>query len=668
MSVDIFEPVRRATVSPSQRMPASRPRTLAALFAIALLASPRPAAAWIFPEHRDITNQALVQLPPASRAALEQLWVQARSDFAAPLCAAMAAGDQGLAPACVDYSAWPALAGDHSCSARELLKGVMPSDWVLPVSRVAAETKADLASARTHEQKANRLATANLHLQVADSAYATRAGANTAHFLLPREGDDVVVYLRSAVRAGAPLNAIGMYAQYHLAALATAHRLAQLLPGDVKKRAEGSRRVLALEAYAIHWIEDSFAAGHVIGTWGSTPWRKGTHDYYNEFGFDGTRWTGEPIVLFGDANMKLADLERASAVVEASLEQLAQALDPADPLATASEKFGLGPEGAYIFDSCREEVQPAALSGDQPIIVVQMSDILRATPVPGRGEGEVHVPRFREELGPFIGIFGAMGGGVSWGGLVSDQARGSATLAAGARFGFGAESLTGTPGTATAYIEGGIRMATAELHNCSDCDLVGSSKLFPAAPARTGLRLGLRLPFWLIPGDVLLLAPVLALVSPTALSDVGVAAASGGLLPYERAFLTGAGTFQLVVGREVAVTLYGYLGKSNVPLYIAPIGTFADDTTEYGVVSQKSMAIDLPVIEWTPFRAFATQLTFAACLQLGFGFEVPLAVKVLYPEDRGSVSVPLAWNVFLRIQFDARYFVGAREDLRPPNH
>jgi hypothetical protein len=665
MSVDIL-----AAVSLPQRQRARRARALAALFAIALSASPRPAAAWIFPEHRDISNQALVRLPPESRAAFEQLWAQARSDFAAPLCAAMAAGDQGLAPACIDYAAWPALAGDHSCSARELVKSVMPSDWVLPVSRVAAETKADLASARTHEQKTNRLATANLHLQVADSDYATRAGANTAHFLLPRDGDDVARYLRGAVKAGAPLNAVGMYAQYHLAALATAHRLALLPAGDAKQRAEGSRRVLALEAYAMHWLEDSFAAGHVIGTWGATPWRKGTHDYYNEFGFDGNRWNGEPIVLFGDANMKLADLERASAVVEASLEQVAQALNPADPLGTASEKFGLGPEGAYIFDSCQELVQPAALGGDQTVIIVQMSDILRATPVPGRGEGDVHLPRFREELGPFIGIFGAMGGGVSWGGLVSDQARGSAALAAGVRLGFGAESLTGTPGTATAFIEGGIRMSTAELHKCSgeNCELVGSSNLFPAAPSRTGLRLGLRLPFWLIPADVLLLAPVLALVSPSALSDVGVAAASGGLLPYERAFLTSAGTFQFVLGREVAVTLYGYLGQSNVPLYIAPIGTRPDASPEYGVVSQKSMEIDLPVIEWTPFRAFATQLTFAACLQLGFGFEVPLSVEVVYPEGRPSVSVPIAWNVFLRIQFDARYFVGAREDLRPPNH
>ncbi|HWP04258.1 MAG TPA: hypothetical protein VNN72_00890 [Polyangiaceae bacterium] len=627
------------------------------------------AQAWIFPEHRDIANAALDELTPQARAAWDRLWAEARACFAAPLCEKVAAGEQGLEPSCVDFGAWPALAGDHSCSPKDLVESVLPSNWVLPVAKVAALTKADIAAAGSREEKINRIATSNLRLQGADTEYASRATSNIAHFLLPRKTDDVVTYMQSALAAGAPLNAIGIYLQQHLAAIAAAQQFATAPPKDPKERAELIRRILGLEAYALHWLEDTFAAGHVVGTWGSTAWRKGTHDYYNEYGYAGRRWNGEPIVLFGDANMRKADLERAAAVVASSLEQVARALTPGDPLGVASLGFGLGPEGAYTFDACNQLVQPGDSGGNRAVLVAQMTPILFATPIPGRGEGDVHVPRFREELGPFLGVFGAVGGGVSWGGLVSSGARGSAALAAGVRLGFGAESLTGTPGTATAFLEGGIQMTAAEADQCTgaSCQLVGTSNLFPASPARTGLRLGVRMPFWVLPGDVLVLGPVLALVAPHALSDVGVAAASGGLIPYERTVQTGIGSFQIIAGREVQGTLFGYLGPANLPLYIAPISKNPDGTPVYGVVSEKSLAFAFPVVEWTPFRAFATQLTFTTAVQLGFGVEVPLSTEVVYPENAAAVKSPPSWTIFLRGQFDGRYFLGANENL-PPGH
>jgi hypothetical protein len=641
-----------------------------ALLLVVTIALPRQAAAWIYPEHRDIANAAVVGLPPEERAALDKLWAEGLANYTAQACATMAAGDQGLLPPCVDFAAWPAIAGDHSCSSRDLAVDVVPGPWILPVSRVAAETKAELAAATTREQKLNRIATSNIRLQSVDPEYVSRAQSNIAHFLQPRSTDDVVTYMRGVLKAGTPVNALGLYVQYHLAAIAAAQRFATSPPDNPQQKAVEARRVFALEAFAIHWLEDMYAAGHVVGTWGSVPWRLGTHNYYNEFGFDGSRWNGEPIVLFGDSNMKSADLERAAKVVGVSLAQVARALTPGDRLGVASATFGLGPEGAYVFNVCTQLKQPAASDGDNSVLVAEMRDLLLATPVPDRGEGDVHLPRFREELGPFVGIFGSTSGGVAWGGLVSPDARVNATLATGLRLGFGAENLTGTPGTSTAFLEGGIQMAAAEVQKCgsSECSVIGSSSLFPAAPARTGLRLGLRLPFWLIPGDTLLLTPILALVSPRALSDVGVAAANGGLIPYERTLLTGAGSFQLILGREVQGTIYGVLGSAAQPLYIAPIGTKADGTAEYGVVSQKSIQFAFPVVEWVPFRAFATQLTFAAAVQLGFGVEVPLSTSVKYPADREPPSTPAAWNVFIRGEFDGRYFLGAREDLQKAVH
>jgi len=659
------------TVNRGRAVRASPLRALALVFGLELF-SLRPAAAWIFPEHRDITDRAIVALPPEARRALQQLWDEARVGYGAPLCTTLAAGDQGLTPVCVDFSAWPALSGDHSCSPHDLTTNVVAGPWVLPVSRVAAQTKAKLASARSRQQQLDRIAVSNLDLQAADPEYATRAASNNPHFLLPRTGDDLGTYVGSTVGPGAPVNALGLYARYHRAALAAAQRLAASASagdaGNTRARPEEARHVLALEAFALHFLEDMFSSGHVVGSWGATPWRKGTHDYYSEFGFDGRLWNGDPVVLFGDNNMKPADLERTAAVVGQSLAQLARALAPGETPPTATITIGVEPEAAYTFDICREKVQPLTAGGDAVALVTHMRPVLLATPVPGRGAGDVHLPRFREQLGPFVGVFGTLGGGTAWGGLAPPGPRALINLAAGLRLGFGADSLTGTPGTAIAFVEAGLEMTAAQVSKCDqpDCSVIGSSSLFPSVPSRVGLRLGLRAPFWILPGDMLILGPVLALVSPRRLTNVAVAAASGGLIPYERTVDTRVGTFQLVVGREVQATLFGYLGDTLRPLYIAAIGTNADGTTQFGVVLEKSVAIDFPVIEWTPFRETATQLAFASNLQLGFGIELPLQTQVLFPANAPAVSPPIVWTAFLRIPIEIRYFVGAREDLRAP--
>jgi hypothetical protein len=234
------------------------------------------------------------------------------------------------------------------------------------------------------------------------------------------------------------------------------------------------------------------------------------------------------------------------------------------------------------------------------------------------------------------------------------------------RLGFGAESLTGTVGTGLAFLEAGITMQSAQTDSCSGgaaCTVLGTSAFFPRVPARTGLRLGMRLPFYLIPGDMLLLGPVLALASPSALSSVGVAAASGGLIPYQRSFGVGLGWLQVVIGREVDAVLYGFL--SDV-LILTPIGPPPEPNSDLGAAKLKSISLIFPVLEWTPFRTFATQLVFATVVQLGFGVEIPLTSPIVYPTGYGNASLSPSWNVFLRGQFDGRYFFGSRDDLISP--
>jgi hypothetical protein len=105
------------------------------------------ARAWEYPEHREITLLALQRLDPAQRALLEKLWSQARPGHEARLCAQMAYAAQGARPTCLDYSAWTGIAGDHSCSALEMLNTVLSSQWILRVARAGARLKNRLAAA-----------------------------------------------------------------------------------------------------------------------------------------------------------------------------------------------------------------------------------------------------------------------------------------------------------------------------------------------------------------------------------------------------------------------------------------------------------------------------------------------------------------------------------------
>jgi len=194
------------------------------------------------------------------------------------------------------------------------------------------------------------------------------------------------------------------------------------------------------------------------------------------------------------------------------------------------------------------------------------------------------------------------------------------------------------------------------------CEALGPGAYYPQVPARTGVSFGMRLPFWVVPGDMVILGPVLFFASPQTLSKVAVEAASGGLIPYERSFVTGAGIFQFIAGREFRVALFGFL--SEPPVATVPYATLPDGTTQYAVVQLREVQLQFPIVEWTPFRTFATQLTFATYVQLGFSVGL-LSTNVVYPAG-ASVSSGTPWGIWIRGFFDGRYFMGSREDFQPP--
>ena len=146
-----------------------------------------------------------------------------------------------------------------------------------------------------------------------------------------------------------------MWGRFHVSALQKATRLARenLSP---EERSALARAVLADEAFALHFMEDVFAAGHVAGTWGDVSQRKGTHDHYNAAGLEVRTWQGgeHTIVLMGDAHMRPEDAARAAEAVRLSLEQLL------DTAARRSRKTNLpyapaAPAGPDTFDVCQKD-------------------------------------------------------------------------------------------------------------------------------------------------------------------------------------------------------------------------------------------------------------------------------------------------------------------------
>jgi hypothetical protein len=633
-------------------------RSLIPLLAGALLGTlgvPSPALAWIHPEHRQIAGASIEGLDPERAAALRELWALARKGHEDRLCPEPFAGDQGKSPGCIDLAAFPALAGDHSCSPRELLQSVLEEKWTLDVAAVCSRLEAKLAKARTGADRVNATRGSDLELERVDKEYSSRAGANNAHFLLTRKGTDPSAYVRETVRPGAELNAIGIWSFSHLVALRLAGRVRDAGLSEAE-RADLARRALAGEWYGVHFLQDSFASGHVAGTWGDTALRKGTHDYYNAQGLGTTTWKGKSVVLTGDTWMRPEDRDLAAPVARLSLEQLLDAVDPASPIARSIATVEI-PDSILSdgVETCRATVLPPLGGTAPPELVDALVSVLYETPVPGLGDGLGALPRFRAEIGPFAGMTGGFQGSWANGSFSSTDSSGraSGSVNVGVRVGLGLDALLTETADGQIFLEGGLTYHARESQSCTgaECGNEAFTELFPRVPARQGLTARLRLPFWLLPGDLVIAAPVLAFASPVTLKKMAIRAANGGLLGAEAGVATGIGRFQLVLGREVGATFYGYSGgKDSMLAYSEESGTWLP-------VAFRSVDLDVPVVEYRPFRDFSEHQATSLLVQLGLGVDIPTGVELLPPATGTPPKLGKVWSARVRFLFDWRRYL-----------
>lgn len=611
--------------------------------------------AWVYPEHRDIALIAIQKLPTDYRASLDNLWAQARIGYEFRLSEKVIDVEQLLKPEYLDYASWPAIAGDHSCSAENMLHNILETDWILAVADITAQLKIDLEFSQDRIRRINGLRESDLRLQNSDPEYATRAGSNNVHFLLSLSdvNMDAVSYFISCMNEGAELNAIGAYVIYHYSALSKAALLSDPKLTD-EERSALTRSALADEAFAIHFLQDMFAAGHAAGTWGDASQRKGTHDYYNEMGLKASTWEGENIVLTGDAWMRTEDAVRASYAVRLSIQQLIDAsLGKYSSVFSQKEEIPIQPES---FNICQNNYMPAYNhnSDFEPLL----EEVLIKTPVPALVQGLGELPRFRAEVGMFVGFSPAARGWLISGGFSTAQQTigASGGLEIAGRFGVGLDGVLNETGDGLAFIDVGYRQdGSSSIGIIPDPAFNAYGSLYAAIPGRSAFSGRLRLPFYILPFDLLLLGPTLYLIDKEALTSVGVAAVNGGLIPWQAGIETSFGRFQFVLGREVAVYLYGRTKERDA------LVTYSQDENGNGdvyIISYRSTQIEFPIVEYRPFRSFDASQRSSLFIQLYGAVDFPHNAEVLESVS-GTTTPPelkTVWSLGLRLVFDWRHY------------
>ena len=608
--------------------------------------------AWVFPEHRQILLNAIQNLDPSYRLLMDQLWTEATKGFNNRLTDSVIISDQGTHATRIDYATWAAIAGDHSCSPEAMLNTILYSEWIIKVANIAEELRIGLATAKNRSQQINALRDSDIKLQRADLEYATRAGSNNVHFLLarPKSDTDGKQYLQACLTAGSPLNALGAYAWFHTSAILKAARFAG---GNLKPEEKSKLMLSALadEAFGLHFLEDVFASGHVAGTWGDASVRKGTHDYYNERGLEVVAWDGTRMILKGDAFMREEDAIRAAAVVQLSLKQFMDA---------ASGKFKVEYKEDIIasrdlpdsFNVCSNNYMPVRKAD-----ITFMIAVLSKTPVPGLATGLGELPRFRSELGSFIGVSTSLDAADITGGFGADQKHNGFVggIQANIRYGFGLEGVLNQSGDGLVFIQGGWRLDGSSTTQINNTIASGNSNSITAViPGRSALNLRIRLPFYLLPGDLIFAAPFVYLFSHKSAASMAIAAANGGLIPWQSGIATSIGRFQFILGREVGASFYGL--SATKPTIVIPT-----DQGKYTVVSYKSTQLDFPFLEYLPFnRSFSQEQSSSLLVQFTVGVDIPTSSTVI---SNGTVPVPplpelkSVWQVGMRIVFDWRHYI-----------
>jgi hypothetical protein len=70
----------------------------------------------------------------------------------------------------------------------------------------------------------------------------------------------------------------------------------------------------------------------------------------------------------------------------------------------------------------------------------------------------------------------------------------------------------------------------------------------------------------------------------------------------------------------------------------------------------RSTQIDIPFLEYRPFRTFSKRQSASLLLQFFTGIDIPGKMTVLNPEGSAPVRVKTIWSGGVRLAFDWRFY------------
>jgi hypothetical protein len=181
--------------------------------------------------------------------------------------------------------------------------------------------------------------------------------------------------------------------------------------------------------------------------------------------------------------------------------------------------------------------------------------------------------------------------------------------------------------------------------------------ILSAIPSREAFYFRFRMPFYVIPGDLLIVAPILLLFSPNNMNKMIAKAGQGGLIPWQTGMVTPIGRFQFVLGREVGVCFYGSVKGPDA--FLIPYNRI--EAGNLSLISMNSTQLDFPILEYRPVRTFSRRQSASFVLQLTAGVDIPGKVTMVEPANVDPIKVKPIWLVGLRLAFDWRYYFAKKK-------
>ena len=359
----------------------------------------------------------------------------------------------------------------------------------------------------------------------------------------------------------------------------------------------------------------------------------------------------------GDAHLRQEDIDSSSAIVALSLAQLVDAYN--DKLDINYPDLDISKlDKPNDFNVCQINNMPELTSFENDTSYNKYLAVpLIETPKPALAAGKGALPRFRAELGPFVGISSAAQLRSTYGGFAVEEKTAGyyGSLEVGGRFGIGLEGVVNETADGLIFIDAGFKInskSSSLFCQSEGCKIL--NQISALIPARNAVYARIRMPYFVIPGDLIVGLPLIGLIWPDAYASMAIIAANGGLIPWQTVMVTSVGKFQFILGREVAATFWGSLGSDNT--FVRPLPS---TDNELLVMKVRSLTLEFPFFEYRPFRTFTFDQSTTLRLQFNFGVEIPTSVVVEHPVDVAAPDLKPVWSIGMRLVFDWRYYLGS---------